>query len=36
MSFLLDPIINNALINNEFDAYLENKAKADGFVERET
>ncbi len=22
-------------INNEFDAYLENKAKADGFVETE-
>ncbi len=23
------------VINNEFDAYLENKAKANGFVERE-
>ena len=23
------------VINNEFDAYLENKAKADGFVETE-
>jgi hypothetical protein len=23
------------VINNEFNAYLENKAKADGFVERE-